>query len=60
MNFIQSNKHIVHSKTMATIDDARYIMDDGIKILAYGHYKLKKINIPTIEISKKTLFISII
>ncbi|XP_060847730.1 LOW QUALITY PROTEIN: uncharacterized protein LOC132931392 [Rhopalosiphum padi] len=47
MNFIQSNKHIVHSKTMNKLvlsanDDKRYIMNDGIKTLAYGHYKIKK------------------
>ncbi|CAI6365291.1 unnamed protein product [Macrosiphum euphorbiae] len=45
MNFIQSNKHVVHSKTMNKLvlsanDDKRYIMDDGINTLAYGHYKL--------------------
>ncbi|XP_060855282.1 uncharacterized protein LOC132932956 [Metopolophium dirhodum] len=45
MNFIQSNKHVVHSKTMSKLvlsanDDKRYIMDDGINTLAYGHYKL--------------------
>ncbi|KAF0706080.1 Uncharacterized protein FWK35_00030763, partial [Aphis craccivora] len=47
MNFIQSNKHVVHSKTMNKLvfsanDDKRFIMDDGINILAYGHYKLAK------------------
>ena len=47
MNFIQSNKHIVHSKTMNKLvlsanDDKRFILDDGINTLAYGHYKLKK------------------
>ncbi|XP_022183113.1 uncharacterized protein LOC111042722 [Myzus persicae] len=46
MNFIQSNKH-VHSKTMNKLvlsanDDKRYIMNDGINTLAYGHYKLTK------------------
>ncbi|XP_060861776.1 uncharacterized protein LOC132938774 [Metopolophium dirhodum] len=45
MNFIQSNKHVVHSKTMSKLvlsanDDKRYIMDDGINTLAYGHYKI--------------------
>lgn len=45
MNFIQSNKHIVHSKTMNKLvlsanDDKRFIMDDGINTLAYGHYKI--------------------
>jgi len=47
MNFIQSNKHVVHSKTMNKLvlsanDDKRYIMNDGINTLAYGHYKLTK------------------
>jgi len=51
MNFIQSNKHIVHSKTMTKLvlsanDDKRYIMDDGINTLAYGHYKLKNFIYP--------------
>ncbi|KAF0753369.1 Uncharacterized protein FWK35_00013097 [Aphis craccivora] len=37
MNFIQSNKHVVHSKTMNKLvlsanDDKIYIMNDGIKI----------------------------
>ena len=46
MNFIQSNKHIIHSQTMSKLvlsanDDKRNIVDDGINILAYGHYKLK-------------------
>ncbi|XP_060855588.1 uncharacterized protein LOC132933299 [Metopolophium dirhodum] len=46
MNFIQSNKHVVHSKTMNKLvlsanDDKRHINDDGINTLAYGHYKLK-------------------
>lgn len=49
MNFIQSNKHIVHSKTMNKLvlsanNDKRYIMNDGIKTLAYGHYKIKNNN----------------
>lgn len=48
MNFIQSNKHVVHSKTIRKLvlsanDDKRYIMKDGINTLAYGHYKLEKI-----------------
>lgn len=48
MNFIQSNKHVVHSKTMNKVvlsanDDKRFIMNDGINTLAYGHYKLKKL-----------------
>lgn len=47
MNFIQSNKHVVHSKTMNKLvlsgnDDKRFITNDGINSLAYGHYKLKK------------------
>ncbi|XP_050062931.1 uncharacterized protein LOC126552279 [Aphis gossypii] len=47
MNFIQSNKHVVHSKTMNKLvlsanDDKRYIMNDGINTLAYGHYKLTR------------------
>jgi len=48
MNFIQSNKHVVYSKTMRKLvlsanDDKRYIMDDGINTLAYGHYRLKNV-----------------
>ncbi|KAF0755634.1 Uncharacterized protein FWK35_00023795, partial [Aphis craccivora] len=40
MNFIQSNKHVVHSKTMNKLvlsanNDKRYIMNDGINTLAY-------------------------
>lgn len=47
MNFIQSNKHVVHSKTVSKLvlsanDDKRYIMEDGINTLAYGHYRLEK------------------
>lgn len=47
MNFIQSNKHVVHSKTMNKLvlsanDDKRYIMDNGINTLADDHYKLGK------------------
>ncbi len=47
MNFIQSNKHVVHSKTMNKLvlsgnDDKRFITNDGINSLAYEHYKLKK------------------
>lgn len=47
MNYIQSNKHIVYSKTTQKLalnanDDKRYIMDDGVNTLAYGHYKLNK------------------
>ncbi|CAI6373828.1 unnamed protein product [Macrosiphum euphorbiae] len=48
MNFIQSNKHVVQSKTMNKLvlsadDDKRHINDDGINALAYGHYKLDKL-----------------
>ena len=45
MNFNQSNKHVVHSKTMNKLvlsanNDKLHIMDDTINTLAYGHYKL--------------------
>jgi len=48
MNFIQSNRHIVRSKTLNKLvlnasDDKRFIRGDGINTLAYGHYKLKNI-----------------
>ncbi|KAE9530026.1 hypothetical protein AGLY_011488 [Aphis glycines] len=49
MNFIQSNKHVVHSKTMNKLvlsgnDDKRFIKNDGINSLAYEHYKLNNNN----------------
>jgi len=49
MNYIQSNKHIVFSKTTNKLvlnadDDKRYVMNDGINTMAYGHYKLKSIS----------------
>ena len=48
MNFIQSNRHVVRSKTLNKLvlnasDDKRFIRADGISTLAYGHYKLTNI-----------------
>jgi hypothetical protein len=46
MNYIQSNKHKVFSKTTNKLvfnadDDMRYVMNDVINTMANGHYKLK-------------------
>lgn len=46
MNLIRSHDHIIYcekiSKTgLSCFDDKRYILDDGITSLAYGHYKIK-------------------
>ncbi|VVC29588.1 Hypothetical protein CINCED_3A011359 [Cinara cedri] len=48
MNLIQSKNHLVYSKTVSKLvlsanDDKRVIMNDGINTLAYGHYKLKRL-----------------
>lgn len=47
MNLIQSRKHQVYSKTVNKLvlsgsDDKRYILNDSINTLEYGHYKLLK------------------
>ena len=46
MNTIRSKSHILNTCEVNKIglscyDDKRYILDDGITTLAYGHYKLK-------------------
>ena len=46
MNSIRSEKHILHSirqnkATLSAYDDKRYILDDGISTLPFGHYKIK-------------------
>ena len=42
MNTIRSDHHVLSSYQIKTIlscyDDKRYILDDGITSLAYGHY----------------------
>ncbi|VVC42688.1 Hypothetical protein CINCED_3A020940 [Cinara cedri] len=48
MNLIQSKNHLVYLKTVSKLvlsanDDKRVIMSDGINTLAYGHYKLKRL-----------------
>lgn len=45
MNSIRSNKHVLHSvrqnkATLSAYDDKRYILEDGISTLPYGHYKI--------------------
>lgn len=49
MNFIQSNNHVVYTKTTNKLvfsanDDKRFIMNDGVHTLAFGHFKLNNIN----------------
>ena len=49
MNSLRSEKHIIYSmrqnkKTLSSYDDKRYILEDGISTLPYGHYKTKNIN----------------
>ena len=44
---IQSNNHILHTvkqrkKALCAFDDKRYILEDGIKTLPYGHFSLRK------------------
>ena len=43
----RSTKHVVNTVKMTKLclcafDDKRYILDDGISTLAYGHYSLRK------------------
>ena len=47
INMIRSEKHkeftIIQNKTtLSAYDDKRYILDDGISTLPYGHYSLRK------------------
>ena len=51
MNMIRSKSHIVNTYEVNKIglscyDDKRYILDDGISTLAYGHYKIGKKDLP--------------
>ena len=46
-NSIRSYNHNLHSIEINKIglscyDDKRYILDDGVSTLAYGHYKTKR------------------
>ena len=46
MNAIQSKKHelmtlCTNKKTLSIADDKRYILEDGISTLAYGHYSIR-------------------
>ena len=45
MNFIRSDKHQLYNMrqnkvSLSSYDDKRYIKEDGISTLAYGHYKI--------------------
>ena len=45
MNSIRSQKHILYTlkqnkTTLSAYDDKRYILQDGITTLPYGHYKI--------------------
>ena len=47
MNMIRSEKHKLYTVTqnktsLSAYDDKRYILDDGISTLPYGHYSLRK------------------
>ena len=51
MNMIRSKSHIVNTYEVNKIglscyDDKRYILDDGISTLAYGHYKIESKDLP--------------
>ena len=43
MDVIRSHSHNIYcetvkKKTLSSFDDKRYLLDDGISTLAYGHY----------------------
>ena len=45
MNSIRSQKHVIYSirqnkKTLSAYDDKRYMLEDGITTIPYGHYSL--------------------
>ena len=45
MNIIRSHLHNVYSEriniiALSAADDKRYVMEDGISTLSYGHYRL--------------------
>ena len=47
MNTIRSKNHQIHSYninkiSLSCFDDKRFILNNGIDSLAYGHYKIKK------------------
>ena len=49
MNLIKSKLHKVHTETinkigLSAFDNKRFILDDGINELAFGHYKIDLIN----------------
>lgn len=49
MNFIRSHRHEIYSVTLnkrslSCFDDKRFILDNGIDTLAYGHYRINKEN----------------
>lgn len=55
---IQSERHQIYTRKISKLslspyDDKRYIMDDGINTLAYGHFKIKYQDEP--EIKKRRL-----
>ena len=37
MNQIQSKMHEIYSSGLSPYDDKRYILNDGVSTLAYGH-----------------------
>ena len=48
MNRIQSKGHQLYTvhmrkKSLCAFDDKRYILNDGINTLAYGHYKIQSL-----------------
>ena len=47
MDLIQSHSHTIYSetvrkKTLSAFDDKRYLLNDGVSSLAYGHFILKE------------------
>ena len=47
MKTIRSDHHVVSSyeinkTSLSCFDDKRYILDDGIRTYAYGHYKIER------------------